>query len=75
VCLVTSAKIYFSSCRKEKRMNDKVSIETFHEWLNSGEKENPLLAILSKLTEVKDPSKISASKWSQPLGRWSGWSR
>jgi hypothetical protein len=54
-------------------MNDKVRIETFHEWLNSGEEGNTLLAILSKLTEVKDPSKISAAKQTQPLGSWGGW--
>ncbi|GMQ79312.1 MAG: hypothetical protein BMS9Abin02_1888 [Anaerolineae bacterium] len=54
-------------------MNDKVSIDTFHEWLNSGEEANTLLAILSKLTEIKDPSKISAAKRTQPLGSWGGW--
>jgi len=54
-------------------MKDKVTVETFHEWLNSGEEDNTLLAILSKLTELKDPSKISAAKQPQPLGSWSGW--
>jgi hypothetical protein len=54
-------------------MNEKVDIKTFHEWLNSEEKKNPLLAILSKLTEIEDPTEISAINRPQPLGSWGGW--
>ena len=56
-------------------MNQKVNIKTFHEWLNSGEEGNALLAILSKLTEIEDPTEISAINRPQPLGAWSGWRR